>query len=53
VTKVYIEKISKQILEWNKYNLGELEGRSLDFKNYETQINYQDLHIKIWYVIMY
>jgi hypothetical protein len=29
VTKVYIEKISKQILEWNKYNLGELEGRTL------------------------
>jgi hypothetical protein len=36
VTKVYIEKISKQILEWSKYNLGELEGRSLNFENCET-----------------
>jgi hypothetical protein len=29
VTKVYIEKASKQILKWSKYNFGELEGRSL------------------------
>jgi len=29
VTKVYIEKTSKQFLKWSKYNLGELEGRSL------------------------
>jgi hypothetical protein len=36
VTQVYIEKTSKQILKWNKYNLGELEGRSLDLENYGT-----------------
>jgi hypothetical protein len=29
MTKVYIEKTSKQILKWRKYNLGELEGRIL------------------------
>jgi hypothetical protein len=28
VTKVYIKKIPKQILEWSKYKLGKLEGRS-------------------------
>jgi hypothetical protein len=27
--EVYIEKTSKQILKWSKYNLGKLEGRSL------------------------
>ncbi len=53
MTKVYIEKISKQILEWNKYNLGKLEGRSLDFENCATKIHYEDFHEKIWYVIMY
>ncbi len=53
MTKVYIEKISKLNLKWNKYNLGELDGRSLNFEDCETQINYQDLHTKIWYVIMY
>jgi hypothetical protein len=47
VIKVYIEKISKQILEWNKYNLVKLEGRSLDFENYGTKIHYQDLDTKI------
>jgi len=52
VIKVYIEKISKQILEWSKYNLGELEGRSLNFEDYGIQIHYQD-HIQFWYVIMY
>jgi hypothetical protein len=31
--EVYIEKISKQFLEWSKHNLGELEGRSLDFED--------------------
>jgi hypothetical protein len=29
VIEAYIEKTSKQIFEGNKYNLGELEGRSL------------------------
>jgi len=52
VTKVYIEKILKQILEWSKCNLGELEGRSLDFEDCGAQIHDQDLHTKIWYVIM-
>jgi len=33
MTKVYIEKILKQFLEWSKHNLGELEGRSLDFED--------------------
>jgi hypothetical protein len=27
--RVYIEKTSKQILKWSKYNLGELEGSNL------------------------
>jgi hypothetical protein len=53
VIEVYIEKISKQNLEWSKYNLGELEGRSLDFEDCGTKIHYQDLHTKFWYVIMY
>jgi hypothetical protein len=53
VTKVYIEKISKQKLEWSKYHLGELEGKSLNFEDCEGQIHYQGLHTKIWYVIMY
>jgi hypothetical protein len=29
MTKTYIEKTSKQILKWDKYNLEELEGRNL------------------------
>jgi hypothetical protein len=29
MTKVYIEKTSNKFLKWSKYNLGELEGRSL------------------------
>jgi dTDP-4-dehydrorhamnose 3,5-epimerase-like enzyme len=29
VAEVYIVKTSKRILKWNKYNLGEFEGRSL------------------------
>jgi hypothetical protein len=53
VIKVYIEKISKPILEWNKYNLKKLEERSLDFEDCATQIHSQDLHTKNWYVIMY
>jgi hypothetical protein len=36
VTQVYIGKTSKQFLKWIKYNLGKLEGRSLDFENYGT-----------------
>jgi hypothetical protein len=52
VTKVYIENISQQNLEWSKYKLGELEGKSLDFEDCEGQIHYQGLHIEIWYVIM-
>jgi hypothetical protein len=27
-----MEKTSKQILKWSKYNLGKLKGRSLDFE---------------------
>jgi hypothetical protein len=27
--EVYIKKTLKQFLKWSKYNLGELEGRSL------------------------
>ncbi len=53
MTNVYIEKISKQNLKWSKYNLRELEGKSLDFEDCEGQIHYQDLHTKNWYVIMY
>jgi hypothetical protein len=34
MTKVYIEKISKLNLKWNKYNLGKLEGRSLNFEDW-------------------
>jgi hypothetical protein len=40
VTKIYIEKTSKQILRWSKDNLGELKGRSLDFEDCETKIHY-------------
>jgi hypothetical protein len=40
-------------MECNRYNLEELEGRSLDFEDCGAQINYQNLHTKIWYVIMY
>jgi hypothetical protein len=46
VTKVYIKKISKQILKWSKYNLEKLEGRSLDFEDFGAKIHYQDLHTK-------
>jgi hypothetical protein len=36
VIEVYIEKTSKQFLKWSKYNLKELEGRSLNIgkRNY-------------------
>ncbi len=30
VTEVYIVKTLKQILKWNKYNLGEPKGKSLN-----------------------
>jgi hypothetical protein len=35
VIEVYIEKTSKQILKWSKYNLGELEGRGLKIVKYK------------------
>jgi hypothetical protein len=53
VKKIYIKKTSKQILEWIKYNLEELEGSNLDFEDCGAKIHYQDLHTKFWYVIMY
>jgi hypothetical protein len=50
MTKDYIEKTSKQIFEVEQIQLGRT---SKEFEDCESQINYQDFHMKICYVIMY
>ncbi len=51
MTKVYIEKTSKQNFEVEQIQLGRTSRK--EFEDSEVQIHYQDLHTKVWYVIMY
>jgi hypothetical protein len=51
VTKVYIEKTSKQNFEVEQIQIGRTSKK--EFEDWEAQIHYQDLHTKVWYVIMY
>jgi len=51
VIEVYIKKTSKQFFEVEQINT--TWENLKEFEDLEAQTHYEDLHTKVWYVIMY